>query len=77
MIRLKELPGEPGPTLFDIYAAMTEEEQEAFAPHLLGQTSADWLASILRIHGHDVSATTIRTYRRSLRQEGGSSERAA
>jgi hypothetical protein len=56
---------------------MTLEEREALVPHLLGQTSADWLSSILRIHGHDVSATTIRTYRRALRQEGGSSERAA
>jgi hypothetical protein len=76
-VSLKELPGEPGPTLHDIYAAMTEAEQVAFAPHLLGETSADWLSGFLRKHGHDVSATTIRTYRRALRQEGGSSERAA
>lgn len=74
---MRELPGDPGPTLFDIYAAMKETEQQAFAPHLLGHTSADWLSSVLRTHGHDVSATTIRTYRRALRQEGGSSERAA
>ncbi|MFD7259294.1 hypothetical protein [Streptomyces sp. NPDC059874] len=74
---MRELPGDPGPTLHDIYAAMTEAEQGAFAPHLLGETSADWLSSTLRRAGHDVSATTIRTYRRALRQEGGSSERAA
>jgi hypothetical protein len=72
-----ELPGTPGPTLIDIWSALTLEERDALVPHLTGQTSADWLSSILRIHGHDVSATTIRTYRRSLRQEGGSSERAA
>ncbi|MCD2462484.1 hypothetical protein MBT42_02810 [Streptomyces sp. MBT42] len=77
MIHLKELPGDPGPTLTDIYAAMTEGEQAALAPHLLGETSADWLSTTLRRFGHDVSATTIRTYRRALRQEGGSSERAA
>jgi hypothetical protein len=71
------LPGTPGPTLIDIYSDLTLEERDALVPHLIGDTSADWLASILRIHGHDVSATTIRTYRRSLRQEGGSSERAA
>ncbi|MFE4451392.1 hypothetical protein [Streptomyces sp. NPDC056796] len=65
-----ELPGEPGPTLTDIYAALTEEEQAVFAPHLLGETSADWLSTILRRSGHDVSATTIRTYRRALRQNG-------
>ncbi|MFG2923856.1 hypothetical protein ACGFYA_20400 [Streptomyces sp. NPDC048305] len=74
---MTELPGDPGPTLHDIYAAMALTEQAAFAPHLLGETSADWLSALLRKHGHDVSATTIRTYRRALRQEGGSSERAA
>ncbi|WP_406192270.1 hypothetical protein OH733_05580 [Streptomyces griseus] len=74
---MTELPGDPGPTLTDIYAAMTEAEQVAFVPHLLGETSADWLSLILRKGGHDVSATTIRTYRRALRQEGGPSERAA
>lgn len=72
-----DLPGTPGPTLIDIYSGLTLEERDALVPHLIGTTSADWLASILRIHGHDVSATTIRTYRRSLRQEGGSSERTA
>ncbi|MCY0933601.1 hypothetical protein [Streptomyces sp. H34-S4] len=71
------LPGTPGPTLIDIWSDLTEEEREALAPHLIGETSAEWLSSILRMHGHDVSATTIRTYRRALRQEGGSSERAA
>lgn len=75
---LPELPGDPGPTLTDIYAAMTLGEQTAFAPHLLGETSADWLSATLRRFGYDVSATTIRTYRRALRQEGGNlSERAA
>ncbi|MFJ6680616.1 hypothetical protein [Streptomyces werraensis] len=49
---------------------MTEEEREAFRPVLLGPSPADWLADLLRINGHDVSASTIRTYRRSLRREG-------
>ncbi|AFU62097.1 hypothetical protein D854_gp45 [Streptomyces phage R4] len=71
------LPGTPGPTLIDIWSDLVDEEREALLPHLLGQTSADWLSSLLRLHGHDVSATTIRTYRRALRQEGGPSERAA
>lgn len=65
----QELPGDPGPTLTDIYAAMTEGEQAAFAPHLFGETSADWLSSTLRRFGHDVSATTIRYYRRGLLSE--------
>ncbi|MCX5236263.1 hypothetical protein OG824_13740 [Streptomyces prunicolor] len=71
------LPGEPGPTLVTIWERLTEGERYALAPHLLGETSADWLSTTLRRFGHDVSATTIRTYRRAIRQEGGSSERAA
>ncbi|MGW1040069.1 hypothetical protein [Streptomyces sp. NPDC002547] len=74
---MTSLPGTPGPTLIDIWSALTEEEREALAPHLIGETPADWLSSVLRRFGHDVSASTIRTYRRALRQEGGSSERAA
>lgn len=74
---MTELPGDPGPTLIDIFAAMTLAEQLAFVPHLLGETSADWLSATLRRFDYDVSATTIRTYRRALRQEGGPSERAA
>ena len=71
------LPGEPGPTLAAIWDRLTEGEQYALALHLLGETSADWLSTTLRKFGHDVSATTIRTYRRAIRQEGGPSERAA
>lgn len=64
------LPGRPGPKLEAIYKAMTEDEREAFRPVLLGPSPADWLADLLRTAGHEVSASTIRTYRRSLRREG-------
>ncbi|MEU9126555.1 hypothetical protein AB0D08_00305 [Kitasatospora sp. NPDC048540] len=63
------LPGNPGPSLAAIFDSMSLGEQLALVPHLLGETSADWLAGVLRKYGHEVSATTIRTYRRALRQE--------
>lgn len=67
---MTKLPGSPGPSLEGIWGALNEDERAAFGPHLLGTTSADWLSAVLRKHGHDVSASTIRTYRRSLRQTG-------
>ena len=66
-----ELPGTPGRRLRAAYDAMTEVTRAAFRPHLLGDTSAEYLAGWLTRHGTPVSASTIRTYRRSLRQAGG------
>ena len=62
------LPGNPGPRLTDAVNAMTEVTRAAFLPHLLGETSAEYLADWLTRHGTPVSASTIRTYRRALRQ---------
>jgi hypothetical protein len=62
------LPGNPGPRLTDAVNAMTEVTRAAFLPHLLGETSAEYLADWLTRYGTPVSASTIRTYRRSLRQ---------
>lgn len=64
------LPGIPGSTLSAIWRALTATERHAFLPHLIGTTSAEWLSEILYDEGHAVSASTIRTYRRSLRQNG-------
>jgi hypothetical protein len=36
----------------------------------MGDTSAEWLAQVIRDEGWQMSASTIRTYRRSLRQIG-------
>jgi hypothetical protein len=65
------LPGSPGPTLEGIWVQLGDEAREALLPHLIGETSADWLSATLCKHGHYVSASTIRTYRRALRLEGG------
>jgi len=48
---------------------MTVDERDAFYPHLVGDTSAEWLADLLTRHGTPVSASTIRSYRRSLPPE--------
>lgn len=64
------LPGRPGPRLLAIWEALEGREREAFERHLLQDTAAEELVGILHRHGHPVSASTIRTYRRLLRQEG-------
>lgn len=62
-----ELPGTPGPRLSAAYTAMDPATRDAFRPHLLGTTSAEYLAGWLIRAGTPVSASTIRTYRRGLR----------
>ncbi|XVV02739.1 hypothetical protein ACQPW3_36115 [Actinosynnema sp. CA-248983] len=65
------LPGKPGPTLRALWDGLTSDQRTALRPHLLGDTSADWLTAVLREHGLTVSASTIRNYRRATRQKGG------
>ncbi|QEQ94074.1 DNA binding protein [Streptomyces phage Saftant] len=61
------LPGtEKFPKVEAVWQALGERERDLFFDHLFGGTSADWLSTTLRKYGHDVSASTIRTYRRSL-----------
>ncbi|MGW2539827.1 hypothetical protein ACWC5I_02915 [Kitasatospora sp. NPDC001574] len=63
------LPGRPGPRLQSIWDALSGPEREVFERHLLQNTAAEHIAWMLGRHGHRVSASTIRTYRRRLRQE--------
>lgn len=51
--------------------AMDEDTRSAFLAHLEGGTSANYLSDWLKRFGHPTSATTIKTYRASLRKEGG------
>ncbi|MEU7030023.1 hypothetical protein AB0A60_25500 [Streptomyces sp. NPDC046275] len=63
------LPGQPGPTLTRIYEELEPDVRETVVLRLLDiGSSAERLALVLRKHGHTVSASTIRTYRRSLRE---------
>ncbi|GIF02249.1 hypothetical protein [Paractinoplanes rishiriensis] len=66
------LPGNPGPRLQAAVDAMTDATRHAFLTHLIATTSAEYLADWLKRAGTPVSASTIRTYRRTLRpHEGG------
>jgi len=64
------LPGTPGKALTAIWNRLTATDRNALLPHLIGSTPAEWLASVLSDKGYAISASTIRTYRRSLRQNG-------
>lgn len=64
------LPGTPPPVLQAVWDALSRQERAALREHLLGGTSADWLATVLTGSGWRVGATTIKTYRRALRQAG-------
>ncbi|AWY07609.1 hypothetical protein SEA_YOSIF_45 [Streptomyces phage Yosif] len=65
------MPLPPGsPALDTIWDKLGDRERDLFFDHLMGGTSADWLATTLRKYGHEVSASTIRTYRRAVRQSG-------
>ncbi|MFK0099264.1 hypothetical protein [Streptomyces sp. NPDC091040] len=65
----ESLPGQPGPTLNRIYEELEPDVRETVVLRLLDTaSSAERLALVLRRHGHAVSASTIRTYRRSLRE---------
>ncbi|MFG1602825.1 hypothetical protein [Actinoplanes sp. NPDC049265] len=70
MSRVVELPGTPGQRLNTAWDAMDEPTRAAFWLHLLGRTSAEYLAGWLHRAGTPVSASTIRTYRRALRHPG-------
>lgn len=52
--------------LLEIYQELTEEEQEALSEHLLGGTSASWLARQLTDAGYKISATTLKEQRSRL-----------
>jgi hypothetical protein len=68
------LPGNPGTRLQSAWNAMNEPTRAVFRVHLLGDTSAEYLADWLGRSGTAVSASTIRTYRRSMRRSGAGHE---
>lgn len=60
------LPGTPGPTLRAVWESLDPETKAIARDHLLGGTSAEWLALAFTEYGHRIGATTIKAYRRSL-----------
>jgi hypothetical protein len=50
--------------------AVGPDARDAFLTHLRGGTSATWLADWLKRAGHPVGATTIKDYRKKVRDAG-------
>lgn len=64
------LPVKPTGKLGDIIESLQASHGEAVDPllgHLIGGTSADWLAETLTEAGLPIGPTTIKAYRRKLR----------
>jgi hypothetical protein len=61
------LPTKPTGRLAEILATLQPDGREALEIHLLGGTSADWLARILTDEGYPISATSIRSYRQGVK----------
>ena len=61
------LPVKPTGRLAEILKAVNPNARKALEKHLLGGTSADWLATVLASEGYPISASTIRTYRQGVK----------
>lgn len=70
---LFDLEGAPGSArgksrIEEVLSALTEEERPVVEKMLdPSGPPAEWLAHTLRKHGHQLSASTIKAYRRNLR----------
>lgn len=64
------LPGAPGKALSSVWSQLSPAAKAALRSHLLAGTSAEWLAITLTNAGYRIGASSIKAYRRSLRQEG-------
>lgn len=58
--------GEAPPVLREALESLPEQGRSAFLEHLRGGTSANYLSDWLKRWGKPVSATTLKTYRRSI-----------
>lgn len=65
---IEALPGTVPPVLREALSRHDAERRKALIEHLLGGTSADYLAGWLKRAGTPVGPTTIKAYRRSLRE---------
>ena len=64
------LPGSPPPKLQEVWEQFPPTVREVFLPHLTGGTAASYLSYWLKRWGTPVGETTIKEYRRQLREEG-------
>lgn len=67
---MSALPGKPGQTLARVWSELSDAQRDALLPHVIGGTSAEWLALELTNAGHRIGATSIKVYRRALREAG-------
>lgn len=58
------LPADAPPKLREAYSSLSSARRRAFYDHLIGGTSADYLAGWLKRAGSPVGATTIKSFRR-------------
>lgn len=65
------LPIEPEGRLAEVLGELNSKRREAFVGHLLGGTSADWLARTMKQGGVPIGATTIKRYRAAVRDMEG------
>lgn len=56
--------------LAGVWASLNQDQRQAFLPHLVGDTSPEWLARTLTEAGYRIGQTTIKAYRRALREDG-------
>lgn len=52
-----------------ILRQLPQEGRDALQEHIDGETSAEWLARTITDHGYPVSATTIKAYRASRKEQ--------
>jgi hypothetical protein len=64
------LPGTVPAKLAEIYNALPIAERGALEEHLFGGTSAARLSDVLTRHGHQIGKTTIKVYRKNLKEIG-------
>lgn len=66
---MKGLNPAPHGRMAEVLEEIQRQRPTAYDPvveHLLGGTSAEWLAKTLSQNGHRIGATTIKSYRRDI-----------
>ena len=67
------LPVNPTGRLAEVLAAVNPNARKALEKHLLGGTSANWLAAVLTSEGYPIGCTTIKMYRHAVKMHNDGS----